>query len=333
MFRKEGKLLTRKRTILVAVVVVALTGIYAGMRYTGRPGGDFVEYVMLEKNDMPTALAIAADGTVWFTMDSANALGRIRKGKLERIVTSKRNYVEPIGLGVEANGTVWFTDPLGQSIVSLAPDGKQMAYPLDTPIARLGRLTVSRDASVWFAESTAYSITRLKDGKLTRHEIQDVRGGPYGVATDAQGNAWATLQSGNQLMRIAPGGVITLHEVPTRASSPTDLIVDENGRVWFTEFKGNKIGAFSEGKFSEYPVPGKDWAGLSGITVAPNGAVWFGLLRHNAIGRLRNQQISIFRLPRAQARPYSVAADQAGNIWYADISGYVGMLKAAAAAQ
>jgi virginiamycin B lyase len=264
-------------------------------------------------------------------MDSANALGKVREGKLERVVTGKRNNVEPIGLDVDAGGTVWFTDALGQAIVSIAPDAKQTAFALDTPIARLGRLTASRDGAVWFAEGTAYSITRLKDGKLTRHEIKDVRGGPYGVATDAQGNTWATLQSGNQLMRIAPDGAISVFEVPTRASSPTDLVADASGNIWFIEFKGNKVGSFAGGKFTEYEVPGKDWAGLSGITVAPDGAIWFGLLRHHAIGRVKDGKLTVVPLPRPDARPYTLAADKAGNIWYADISGYVGMLKASAA--
>ena len=35
-----------------------------------------------------------------------------------------------------------------------------------------------------------------------------------------------------------------------------------------------------------------------------------------------------FKLPRDDARPYSLAVDRDGNVWYADIHGYVGMLPA-----
>ncbi len=317
--------------LAVALVLAFASWYPAFAPWRSASNGDFVEYAMQEPTDIPTALAIAPDGSVWFTMDSANAVGHLREGKIARVLTGKRNNVEPIGIDVDAQGTVWFADALGQAIVSIAPDGKQTAFALDTPIVRLGRLTVARDGAVWFAEGTAYSITKLKDKKLTRHEISDLRGGPYGVTTDAADNTWATLQSGNQLMRIAPDGKTALYEVPTRASSPTDLAADARGDIWFIEFKGNKIGVFSAGKFTEYPVPGKDWAGLSGITVAPDGAVWFGLLRHHALGRVRDGKLDIVVLPRPDARPYSLAADKAGNIWYADISGYVGMLKAQAA--
>jgi virginiamycin B lyase len=306
-----GMKMGRKGALLLATVVVLVGVSFALWEKVLTPSrGDFVEYAMTEKTDIPTAVAIAPDDTVWFTMDFASAIGRIRDGKVERIVTGKRNNVEPLGLAVDHNGTAWYTDALGQAIVSMSADGKPTPFLLETPIARLGRLAIANDGAIWFAEGTAYSITRLKDEKLTRHEIRNVRGGPYGVAADVLGNVWATLQGGNQLLKITPAGEMTEYEVPTRASSPTDLATDAAGNVWFVEFRGNKVGRFGDGKFSEFEVPGESWAGLSGIAVAPDGAVWFGLLRHRSIGRLRDGQI---------------------KIWYADISGYVGMLKASAA--
>ena len=316
---------------IAAATIAAVVAGYAYWRDGPASHGDFIEYAMTEATDIPTALAIAPDDTVWFTMDSANAFGRLRDGKIERVVTGKRNNVEPIGLGVNGNGVVWYTDALDQAIASISPSGERASFPLDTPIARLGRLTVAPDGAIWFAESTAYSITRLKDGKLTRYEIKNVRGGPYGVTVDAKGNVWATLQSGNQLLRITPAGAMKEYEVPTRGSSPTDVAVDKKGIVWFVEFRGNKVGTFADGNFTEFEVPGTEWAGLSGIAIAPDDSVWFGLLRHHAIGRLRDGEMKIFQLPRPDARPYTLAADKFGNIWYADISGYVGMLKAEAA--
>ena len=69
-------------------------------------------------------------------------------------------------------------------------------------------------------------------------------------------------------------------------------------------------------------------AGLSGIAVASDGSVWFGMLREAGLGRLRDGKVAIFHLPRKDARPFGVAVDPANNVWYADISGYVGMLPA-----
>ena len=73
---------------------------------------------------------------------------------------------------------------------------------------------------------------------------------------------------------------------------------------------------------------GQENAGLSGIAVAPNDDVWFGMMRRASLGRLRNGRVTLFPLPRDNARPFSVAVDHNGNVWYADISGFVGMLPA-----
>jgi virginiamycin B lyase len=315
--------------IVVALVVALAAVLFWRLRGGTGSGTDFIEFPMTVANDIPTAVATGPDGTVWFTIGFADAVGMIRDGKVERLPKMKKS-VEPVGLAVDADGAAWFTDPTAVVISRIVPSGEIKSFPLGTPIARLGRLAVAPDGSVWFAESTAYGFTRLKDGVLTRNVPKSLRGGPYGVAVDAKGNVWGTLQGGNQLIKISPGREIAEYEIPTPGSSPSDVAVDNTGNIWIVEFRGNKIARFSEGKFTEFAVPG-EWSGLSGIAAAADGSVWFGLLRGHAIGRLRNGQLKIFELPRKDARPYTIAIDRESNIWYADISGYVGMLKADAA--
>jgi len=322
------KFLSKRNLLPLAAAALVIAAVVLWLLWP-QAHGDFVEYPMALSTDIPTAVAIAPDGTVWFTIDTAGAMGVIRNGKIARLPTI-RKIVEPIGLAVDAEGAAWYGDASGAMISRMLPSGEIKSFPLGTPIARLGRLVVAADGAVWFAESTGYGFTRLKEGVFTRNVPKSVRGGPYGVAVDAQGNLWGTLQSGNQLVKISGAGEISEYEVPTRAGSPSDVVVDAAGNAWFLEFRSNKIGRFAGGKFTEFEVPG-EWGGLTGLTAAPDGSVWFGLLRGHRLGRLRDGQIKMFPLPRADARPYTLAADKNGNIWYADISGYVGMLKASAA--
>ena len=322
------KFLSNRLLVLLAAATLVIAAILL-WRLWPRAHGDFVEYAMALSTDIPTAVAVAPDGTVWFTIDSAGAMGVIRHGKIARLPTI-RKIVEPIGLAVDADGAAWYGDASGAMISRMLPGGEIKSFPLGTPIARLGRLAIAADGAVWFAEGTGYGFTRLKDGVFTRNVPKSVRGGPYGVAVDGQGNLWGTLQSGNQIVKISPAGEIAEYEVPTRGSSPSDIAADGAGNIWFIEFRSNKIGKFAGGKFTEFEVPG-GWGGLTGLTAAPDGSVWFGLLRGHLLGRLRDGQFKMFQLPRADARPYTLAADKAGNIWYADISGHVGMLKAKAA--
>ncbi|MEO8156578.1 MAG: hypothetical protein ABI648_02195 [Betaproteobacteria bacterium] len=321
----------RNKILSIAVVAIVIVATVLVWRMRGGQGSrdDFVEYPMTVASDIPTTVAAGPDGTIWFTIGFADAIGMIRDGKLQRLPKGKKS-VEPVGLAVDAQGAAWFTDPTEVQISRIVSSGEIKSFPLGTPIARLGRLTIAPDGAVWFAESTAYGFTRLKDGELSRNVPKSAQGGPYGVAVDAKGVAWGTLQGANQLVKIEPGKEITEFEIPSRGSSPSDVAADGAGNVWVVEFRGNKIAKFSDGKFTEFAVPG-EWSGLSGIDVAADGSVWFGMLRGHALGRLRNGQFKIFELPRKDARPYTIAIDKAGDVWYADISGFVGMLKASAA--
>jgi virginiamycin B lyase len=310
---------------LSAVLLLALGLIV--WRYRLRPDPGYIEYPMLRASDIPTAVAAASDGTVWFTIEWSDALGLWRHGKIERLAKGTPN-LEPIGLAVATDGSAWYTDATARAIAHISQSGDISTFPLSTPIAKLGRLAVAPDGAVWFAESTVYSITRLKDGAFTRYTVEPVRGGPYGVAVGADGTVWATVQSANTLVRITPDGTMAALDVPTHASVPTDIAVAPDGTVWFLEFRANKIGRYAHGQCTEFPVPGDEKAGLTGLAVAPDGAVWFGMLRAHSLGRLQHGVVKTLRLPRADARPYSVAVDATGNVWYADISGWLGMLPA-----
>ena len=317
----------RRRWLTTAVLVI----VAAGAVLAGRVGpwwrSGFVEYQMLSASDIPTAVAVAPDGTVWFTIEFSDAIGVLRSGKIEKLPKGKLN-VEPMGLAVAPDGTAWYTDSPARAISRMTPDGRITSFELAaTPITKLNRLALGPDGAVWFADSTAFSVTRLRDGIVTPHVLPSFRPNPYGVAVDAQGMAWATLQGASKLARITPDGHVTEIDIPTRASGPSDIAVDAAGAVWFLEFRTNKIGRFANGRFTEFPVPTAK-AALTGLAVAPDGSVWFGELRASALGRLRDGIFTEFRLPRADARPFSVAVDRAGNIWYTDLHGWLGKLPA-----
>lgn len=294
--------------------------------------GGFAEVRSPVQADIPAAIAVAPDDTVWFTIEFSHAIGRVRGiealrgGKIERIDKGSEN-LEPLGLDVGRDGSVWFTDAPVRKISRIKPDGKIESIDLATPIAKLGKLAVAADGAVWFAEGSMYSLTRYKDGQLKRHTVETARGNPYAVAVDRSGNAWATISNANELMRVTPQGEITAIDVPTYGSAPGDIAVDSGGAVWFMQFRTNKLARYADGKFEEYPIPGEK-GGVAGLAVAPDGAVWFAMLRRHALGRFHRGAFKEFPLPRADARPVSVAVDSKGNIWYVDLAGWVGALSA-----
>lgn len=284
---------------------------------------------MLVKTDIPTAIAVATDGPVWFTVEFSNAIGVFRNGKIDRFQKEHQN-LEPLGLAADATGGAWFTDTSTKAISRISPDGTVRSFPLPTPIARLGRLAVAPDGAVWFADVLTASVTKLQDGTFQRHDVGAQGASPYGIAIDAKGTVWTTLQDADQLGRIGADGRMTMLDIPTRNSGLGDIAVDHDGGVWFLELRANRIGRFADGRFAEFTIPGPT-AGLTGLAAAPDGSVWFTELTTGKLGRLRNGQISEFPLPRAGSRPFGVAVDAANNVWYTDLTGWIGMLPASRA--
>lgn len=307
--------------LLTAAAVAAGIAIF----WMRAPALRIVEIPMLEHDDMPVAIAPAPDGSVWFSIDFANAIGHLRGGKIERVTKHSKN-VDALGLAVDAQGNAWYADAPAAAILKVTPAHEVTATSLGTPIARLGRMAAAPDGAVWFAESTTYSVTRLRDGELKRFEIESERGGPFGVAVAQDGTAWATLQSANALLRIGTDGTMETLEIPTRGAGPSDIAVAADGTVWFLEFRTNRIGRYAAGQFSEVAIP-EGIGALSGLTIAPDGSAWFGAMRGAALGHVEGGKVTMHKLPRDDAKPFSVAADAQGRIWYADIRGYIGRVE------
>jgi virginiamycin B lyase len=320
--------LQRPLTWAVAGAALLIAAAVAGflILWPSGPSAHFVEYPVREASQMPTAIATGADGSVYFTIDLSDSIGRFRNGHIDLLPTGIK-AIEPVGLAVAPDGSAWFTDNAAHAVSRLALSGEVNRFPLDTPSVRLGRLAIGTDGTVWFAEETGYSISEIRDGKLTRHFYDSPRGGPYGIAVAADGTAWASLQSGNQILRIGTDGAVKAYDLPRAASIPSDVAIGPDGAVWFIEYHSNAIGRLVGDSIQEFPVSDRA-VGLAGLAVAPDGAVWFGVLREGSLGRLRDGQVVRFRLPRAHAKPYTVATDRNGNVWYADITGYIGMLPA-----
>jgi virginiamycin B lyase len=297
----------------------------------------FEEFKLPNRTDIPVAIAVAPDGTVWFTLESSDTIGLFRNGRIQKVLKGTES-IEPLGLAVDARGGAWYTEAPKQRISRASPDGTITSFGLSTPVARLGRLAVGADGDVWFAEPSLVSVTHFRDGRFTRHVLgafahreglmlEHRDAAPFGVAVAPDGMVWATLQNANKLLRIAPDGEKTGFDVPTRRSGLGDIAVGGDGAVWFLEVGANKIGRFAGGRFEEFTVPTPN-AGLTALAVAPDGAAWFTELRAHRLGRLHGGVITEFALPRRDARPFGIAVDAGNNVWYTDLSGWLGRLAA-----
>ena len=334
MERQTAPRRSRRRwlALTIAVGIAACAAAALAWRIEPWAARGFQEFRLPDQGDIPVSIALGPDGTVWFTLESSDAIGLFRDGRIQKLAKGAES-VEPLGLAVDSGGQAWYTDAPRQRISRASPAGSIISFGLETPVARLGRLAVAagRRRMVRRAER---GERHAPEGRApTRHVVGlahlhgPIDAGPFGVAVAADGTVWATLQHANKLLRLAPDGQMTTFDVPTRRSGLGDIAVDGAGAVWFLEIAANKIGRFAGGRFEEFTVPTAR-AGLTSLAVAPDGSAWFAALRAHLIGRVHGRTITEFALPRRDARPFGIAVDAANNVWYTDLSGWLGRLDA-----
>jgi virginiamycin B lyase len=103
---------------IAAAIILALAGSGAWWLAGQGSRARFVEYPMPRPGEMPIAITAAADGTVWFTIDGAAALGRVRDGRLEELPKAGKS-VEPLGIAATADGSVWYTDMAASAVARM----------------------------------------------------------------------------------------------------------------------------------------------------------------------------------------------------------------------
>jgi len=88
----------------------------------------------------PTTIALASDGSAWFTEGSGNRIGRINadgSGLKEFPLPNPNSSPRIIALG--SDGNMWFSEHTGNRIGRIAPDGTIAEFPIRRPTACRGR--------------------------------------------------------------------------------------------------------------------------------------------------------------------------------------------------
>ncbi len=257
-------------------VTVALGG--AASRTTVTSGGGQFTFTGLENGEYNVAPALA--GYAFAPLSRPVTLAGADAGGLTFSATSTaaRHAISGAVAGPLRRGVL--VRLTGDASLTTTSDGDG-AYAF--PGLRPGSYTVapeaqggtfdppSRAVTLGAADAAAVDFGSAVAG-LT---LFDVGGRPEQIVAGLDGNLWYADSTGNQIVRLTPGGVVTRFDVPTAASGVWGLAAVEGG-VAFTEAAANKVGVMTfDGTFlGEWPVPTANARPL-GITVAADGALYF----------------------------------------------------------
>lgn len=252
--------------------------------------GEISEIALEKPKAFPHPIAVAADGTVWFSATGYGG-GLLHRTPGGDLVESPQLAPGPwMALVVEASGVVWGTNVFNKSgqgqIWRMGVDGgvKYFAIPPDPTRpgsqAAPGGLTIDREGNLWCAGGVT-DIVRLTpaSGAIRHFTTADPEDLFNGVAATPDGSIWFTRRLTKKVGRISPSGQISSYDVDEGA--PWEIIVAPDGNLWVSSYRLDTITRLEPtGATRQYHLP----FAVGATAAGPDGEIWFS--GGNSIGRL-----------------------------------------------
>lgn len=250
--------------------------------------GDVNAPIMIREWDVPTPNsrphdpAVAPDGSLWYTGQMANKLGRFDP-KSEKFTEFplKSPKSGPHGLVADRDGNIWFTAVFKGYIGKLNPgNGEITEYRLPDPSATDPHTPVFDGRGIlWFTAEESNFVGRLdpSSGEVKLKQVPTPHAIPYGIVVLPSGIPYFCEFGTNKLASIDPKTMaITEYEV-SKGARPRRLAVAADGTIFYSDYERGYLGHFdpASGKVEEWKSPSGQGSEPYGITVTPDGIVWY----------------------------------------------------------
>src|SRR5712692_2175257 len=224
----------------------------------------------------------ARDGSLWYSGQMANALGRVdpKTGTVKEYPL-KTAHSGPHGLVEDQDGNIWYTGNTGALIGKLDPKtGAVTEYPMPDPNAKDPHTLIFDKAGIlWFTVQNANRIGRLdpKSGEIKLLTPPTPKSRPYGMALDSKGNLFVVQFGTNKVARVDPKTLeMREYTLPDPASRPRRLTITSDDTIWYSDYSRGYLGHLdpATGKVTEYPSPSGPKSAPYGIS-AINDVIWY----------------------------------------------------------
>jgi virginiamycin B lyase len=293
----------------------------------------YVEYETPGPNRMPWSAHPDKDGSFWVPYyGRANKIARLNPetGEMKEFPTPNLGTAAIHSAVPGPDGAVWLAQQGSDKLGRWDPKTERITEYQDT----VRKHTIRVDPKTGHVWSTG-ALTRF-DPKTEKFDHIPEVPTSYGIALDAQGNAWFTelLPNGKIGVVDAKTLKVTKFVIPTQGARPRRIQVDGEGMVWFAEFDGGKIGRFDPKTetFKEWPLPGP-FATPYALGIDAEKKLWYSSEYMDVVGRLdpATGQVIEFPIPRAENTMRDFFLDDKGRVWFGspanDRVGYFYMAK------
>ena len=328
----------RGRTLGIAgiVMVGVLMALASPRHHSPAQPGDVTElkvtireWAVPTKGAHPHDPAVGPDGSLWFTEQMANKLGRLdpKTGEFKEYSLAEGKNSGPHGLVADRDGNIWFTANFAGYIGKLDPStGKITEYKMPTEKADDPH-TAAFDANgiLWFTVQGGNMVGRLDPatGKIQLKEVPTESALPYGIQINSKGVPFFCELGTHKMASVDPKSMaITEYNLPDSAR-PRRLAIAADDTVYFTDFKGGHLGVLNTatGAVKMYPSPGGPESNPYGIVITPDGMVWYSEsgLKPNTIVRFdpKTETFARANIPSGGGVVRNMAATSDGRVYIA----------------
>lgn len=262
-------------------------------------------------------MVVAPDNTLWFAEQYANYIGHfspatgqyhlyhlpmVQQSDPGSTTQTQLLPSAPNELVLDRQGYLWFSELNANEIGRLnTADGSLRQYPLPLPPRSSTRtlnpygITLDPQGRIWFTAASIHELGRLDpaSGQVSYFSPPDVTTPLMEVASDAQGQIWATTFASGLLLHFDPRtSRFTVYHAPAPANSDAGalygLAITGKGEIWITITSENLLARFdaSRQRFFVYPIPTRESQPL-GLVGDKNQSIWFTEAASNKLGVLQ----------------------------------------------
>jgi virginiamycin B lyase len=252
----------------------------AGIVIPGSAKISFREWQAPTPGSRPHDPLAARDGSLWYTGQMANVLGRVdpKTGDIKEFAL-KSAHSGPHGLQEDADGNIWYTANTGSLIGKLDPKTSTVTeYPTPEP-GDPHTLIVDSSGILWFTMQTANRIGRLdpRTGEIKLLTPPTANARPYGMALNSKGMVFFVEFGTNQVGSVDPRTfAFREYKLPDAASRPRRIAITGDDMVWYSDYSRGYLGRLdpSDGKVTEWASPSGPKSEPYGIS-AIDDVIWY----------------------------------------------------------
>ena len=323
----------RNASALCALVILPITLLTAGAAITDAVDVKFDQWMTPSTPAYPHDPAVAPDGSIWYTGQRANVVGRFDPAtqQFKEFALPTPNS-GPHGLQADKDGNIWYTGNAAGLIGKIDPkSGKVTEYKMPNSKARDPHtIAFLQDGRIFFTVQAGNFIGSLDpkapDGAIKLVESPTANSRPYGVRLDSKGVPYFDLFNSNKIASADPKTlIIREYPLPDPKARPRRIAVGKDDTVWYGDYARGFLGHLDpkSGKVEEFQSPGGPESKPYAIDVTADGAVWYvetGDETKNMLVRFNpeTKKFQTWAIPGGGGTVRNMEIDKQGNLWLAE---------------